>query len=613
MKRNVIFKILIFVLFLFLVCCDNAVEQKTQCELIGHNFVSGVCTVCSEKDPDYKEDEVIVPIEKTQCEKIGHNFVKGVCTVCSEKDPDYKEDEVIIPVETNHLIKNADGSYGGSLDISKYGVGAPLNGAYNKIDSKYYANNDYYNMFSTNTRTLIPNVRSYQQTMQDSSGIACALMIMDYSQEDMSEISELSLVNEYEKINKTTIYNNGTTKEGLKKLFDEYGYITKLSVYKEVSSARNDVVTDFCDWLKTELVLGRFVLVRFQDNINSGWRMIIGMDDMGTPLNALDNVIIFADPFDAGDHLQDGYSTMAAGRFYKWWQILEESGVVSSTFDYLIVAPKVIPDMRVREETVFSTQVAPEKHLWLNADGTYGGSSNPTLYGNGTTANGADDVISTIYYKLPDCYNWVSEGSLHMLTNFRAYQQTMASSCGICSTMTTMLYMGVDPKDYGINSVSEFEEYLVKKYEKITGKIIYNSGVGATGLHQLTGTGGSGETGFGFNPIKGYFSRDKYVNENSKEFKTYNDFKDWAISYIDKKVPLPISWRPQGGHWEVIIGFDDMGTDYIYDDVLILGDSGDSWDNYRDGYNILPATLFYRQWYNGSFTYNQQFNIFTID
>ena len=29
---------------------------------------------------------------------------------------------------------------------------------------------------------------------------------------------------------------------------------------------------------------------------------------------------------------------------------------------------------------------------------------------------------------------------------------------------------------------------------------------------------------------------------------------------------MPVSIRPINGHWEVIIGYDTMGTDYYYDD-----------------------------------------------
>jgi len=53
-----------------------------------------------------------------------------------------------------------------------------------------------------------------------------------------------------------------------------------------------------------------------------------------------------------------------------------------------------------------------------------------------------------------------------------------------------------------------------------------------------------------------------------------------------------------------------MGTNNVYDDVIIFADSSDTFDHYRDGYVTMPAMLFYRQWYNSSLTYNQQHVIF---
>ena len=41
-----------------------------------------------------------------------------------------------------------------------------------------------------------------------------------------------------------------------------------------------------------------------------------------------------------------------------------------------------------------------------------------------------------------------------------------------------------------------------------------------------------------------------------------------------------------GGHWQVVIGYDDMGTEGTQDDVLILMDPYDTTDHNQDGYVI---------------------------
>ena len=503
-------------------------------------------------------------------------------------------------------ILNADGSYGGSLNAELYGEGAPLNGEYDNVDAGYYMTTDYYSLNSTVTRTLIPNVATYQQTMADSSGLACALMVMAYSGEDVSVNNELALVSAYERINETTVYGNGTTAEGLVELFTEYGYAARTGEYVEPSTVQEENFAHFTAWAKNHLDSGRFIMVRYQDSAKGGWKLIIGIDDMGTEINR-DNVLIFADPYDVSDHYQDGYATEGVGRFYRWWQQMELSGAYTDRCDYLVVAPKVlINHERAEESNIVRTKEVPELHLYLNPDGTYGGGreGKENVYGSGATFNGANNHLDSIYYSMPDYYNMQSTNTRLILTNYRAFQQTMASSCGICSTMSVLLYYGFDYQAVGCETVLDFEEWLVLKYESITGDVIYNSGVGSNGLNKLT-------TNLGFSPTKGSYSKANFVDaQTSMMFPTYAEFTDWVKGNLVKGTPMPISFRPHSGHWEVIIGYDDMGTEFIYDDVVVLADSGDSWDHYQDGYNTMPATLFFRQWYNGSFTYNQQYNYF---
>ena len=56
-------------------------------------------------------------------------------------------------------------------------------------------------------------------------------------------------------------------------------------------------------------------------------------------------------------------------------------------------------------------------------------------------------------------------------------------------------------------------------------------------------------------------------------------------------------------HWQVIIGYDDMGTQYEGDDVIIVADSFDTTDHNQDGYGVYGAERFI---YN--FTFYDFFN-----
>ena len=49
------------------------------------------------------------------------------------------------------------------------------------------------------------------------------------------------------------------------------------------------------------------------------------------------------------------------------------------------------------------------------------------------------------------------------------------------------------------------------------------------------------------------------------------------------------------GHYSVVIGYDDMGTDRFDDDVIILADPYDTTDHISDGYTIFSFERYYAQ------------------
>ena len=565
-----------------------------------HTYYEGICSICGETDAKYVPAEDSNPIKEEACL---HTYYDGVCSICGEVDTKYVPAEDRNPkpeptptVKGKHLILDEKGNYGGSLNRTKYGEGAPLNGLYDVENDEYYTVNDFYNMKSTDQRTIYTNFAPYQQTMQDSSGLATAVAILNYFGEDVTVYNELELLKRYESLNNTTVYGNGTTREGLVKLFTNLGYAAKADTFVSSGSSRQEYVGAFRDWIWDELCKGNMIIVRYQDNMDSRWRVIIGYDKMGTADWNTDDVVIFADPYDGFDHYQDGYAIEGAGRFERWWQLLDKAGNTSNKYEYISVSPKTpITIERVENDpTEIAPENVPENHLIRNADGSYGGTTDEKKYGAGTPLNGAYDHTDRNYHKFVDYYNMTSTETRTILTNYRAFAQTMASSCGICSTFSVLMYYG-----YDINVYNELS--LVEKYEKVNNSSIKGSGVGSSGLKTML-------TSYGFKGvIADSYGRDNYKDESSMNFATYDIFAKFVLGNLSKGTPIPISWRPHGGHWEVIIGYDDMGTEYIYDDVLVLADSGDSWDHYQEGYNTYPATLFYRQWYNGSFTWNQQY------
>ena len=61
-----------------------------------------------------------------------------------------------------------------------------------------------------------------------------------------------------------------------------------------------------------------------------------------------------------------------------------------------------------------------------------------------------------------------------------------------------------------------------------------------------------------------------------------------------------VDWIDWDGHWQVIIGYDNMGTEEFGDDVLVMADPYDTSDHYQDGYYTVPAERFFYMWHEGA-------------
>lgn len=67
----------------------------------------------------------------------------------------------------------------------------------------------------------------------------------------------------------------------------------------------------------------------------------------------------------------------------------------------------------------------------------------------------------------------------------------------------------------------------------------------------------------------------------------------YLIEKLDAGIPVMVDWEDWAGHWQVVIGLDECGTEDPYDDVLIVADPYDITDHYQDGYYIIPFGRFF--------------------
>ncbi len=67
---------------------------------------------------------------------------------------------------------------------------------------------------------------------------------------------------------------------------------------------------------------------------------------------------------------------------------------------------------------------------------------------------------------------------------------------------------------------------------------------------------------------------------------------------IAQKTPVLVEWIDWGGHWVLVIGYNDRGTPAEDDDELVFADPYDAVDGTPDGYTRFNAQRFDAMWFD---------------
>lgn len=209
----------------------------------------------------------------------------------------FAADSHVIPYPAGYVIINEGAS--------------SYNGIGNVAQSPYYSSRDYYNLPSTDTLTLLPNYKTYQQTTEITCGPAAALTVLvHFNNTNWDELQIAQIMGTKPAV--------GTDAKGMVKFFKQIGWDVKSSLTSaDKKGITFATVQDFKDFVLLNLKNNTPVLV---ENIDWGghWRAIIGYDTMGTD-TAADDVLILADSYDTADQFQDGYVVNPVEKFYYMW------------------------------------------------------------------------------------------------------------------------------------------------------------------------------------------------------------------------------------------------------------------------------------------------------
>ena len=183
--------------------------------------------------------------------------------------------------------------------------------------------------------------------------------------------------------------------------------------------------------------------------------------------------------------------------------------------------------------------------------------------------DGADSVeregdhADSPYFAHPDVYNMESTDTLTVLHNFKTQQQTSEWACGVTAALMVLEW-----------------------YDKLGD---WNEETLAELRHSLDGTELEGYPGTTLNQAVDIFN-----GVGGFDIETTADYPDgiWMENiqnWLAEGKPVMICWNDWGGHWQIIIGYDTMGTETQQDDVFLVADSYDTTDHNQDGYGVYPS------------------------
>jgi len=183
-------------------------------------------------------------------------------------------------------------------------------------------------------------------------------------------------------------------------------------------------------------------------------------------------------------------------------------------------------------------------------------------------ANRSFDVDNSPYFPVIDFYNKKSEGSLTILEKFKTIQQTTEFSCGPACVLMVLEHFGKykGQKDRDLYELRENK----KRKESMLKDMIHM---------------------FECNGEWDIFST--YDLDDPSDIS-----KEMILDSLKDNKPIIFGDNEWGGHWRIIIGYDDMGDNFEENDVLIIAEPYDTTNHHQDGYITVPFERLFYNWNN---------------
>ncbi|HQG03268.1 MAG TPA: papain-like cysteine protease family protein [Thermoleophilia bacterium] len=467
--------------------------------------------------------------------------------------------EYRIPMGERQLRGYGIGSWSGVTDFS------------NLADETYWPFIDYYHATSSDRLTTLTGYRTSLQATGGTCGMASALSALDWFdlRRDLNEKDLIALRRP------NTRWGGFTSLAQLVSVFQNAAK-THITPAWDLQSSFDDPDALFDPaWVKSTLAGGSPIMVGW-NSFGPHWQVIIGYDDMGTE-GTNDDVLIMMDPYDSTDHENDGYTIQSYERLAYGVGFEDVDPSPDGEFwhtSYLVATPvdwhwdpvmgEGIPDDPTNvgdfsdDHKIPYGDAAADLALyypdtpWIGDNGLAGAAT------GGYERSGDHDFSP--YFRFFDWYDMASTDSLTLLEGFRTTQQVTEWTCGPAS-----LLMVRDWFDMNDEALTEIDLAQMRP----------DPTPGPTLVDDLTTVIGTLNSDYGEDWV--YFDMRQYEAAGGW-------VGDLIPEVLSHGIPMMIAWDEWGGHWQVIIGYDDMGTSQTQDDVLVLADAYDTNDHNQDGY-----------------------------
>ena len=228
-----------------------------------------------------------------------------------------KEEEKTYPYDTSHFIPVKESFYTNIIKGS-----AAFQGKLNHFDSPYFKMVDVYNMKSNENRTIFTNFKTYQQTSEYSSECAAIIMALTYyGDQAPSEKSCMAFFGATDPDNfvESEAFYQNISMKNIENYINSLGYNTTSNDNFTEQNFPYSNSSTFSSWILEVLKKNETILINWSD-WGATISIVIGLDTMGHDYPD-EQVIILADTYDTGDHLNDGYYILSLDKFYLNWKL----------------------------------------------------------------------------------------------------------------------------------------------------------------------------------------------------------------------------------------------------------------------------------------------------